>query len=148
MRKAVRAIIINADQILVMHRNKFGQQYYNLVGGGIDFGENAEQALFREVKEESGIVFKDPKLVVIQEAGDMYGTQYTYLCEYVSGEPKLADDSIEASINTLGKNLYKPMWLPLEDFEKVPFVADILRNAVVDGIKNGFPDEPIILKGM
>ena len=44
MRTAVRAIVIKDQSLLVMHRNKFGQEFYALVGGGVDYGESAEQA--------------------------------------------------------------------------------------------------------
>lgn len=148
MRKAVRAIIIKDGQLLLMYRNRFGQEYYNLVGGGIDFNETAEMSLIREVKEETGIEFQNPRLVIVQEAGDLYGTQYVYLCDYVNGEPALAPDSPEASINSIGKNLYRPLWLPIEKFGEVPFVAEILRRSIINGLKNGFPDQPIVLHGI
>ena len=39
--------------ILTMHRNKFGHEYDILIGGGVDFGENHQQTLQRELREES-----------------------------------------------------------------------------------------------
>lgn len=147
MRKAVRAIIIHENKLLVMHRNKFGKEYYNLVGGGIKFGETASQALTREVHEEAGVAFNNARLVFVQEAGDPYGTQYVFLCDYVSGEPRLDPTSAEASINELGKNLYEPRWLTLSEFPKAPFVADVLKEAILEGIHSGFPTEPKVLYG-
>lgn len=147
MRKAVRAIIIHEDKLLVMHRNKFGKEYYNLIGGGIKFGESATQALAREVHEETGVVFNNARLVFVQEAGDPYGTQYIFLCDYVSGEPKLDPASAEAPINELGQNLYEPRWLPLSEFPETPFVADVLKEAILEGIRSGFPAEPKTLYG-
>lgn len=145
MRKAVRAIIIHENKLLVMHRNKFGKEYYTLVGGGIDFGETASQALHREIQEETGVVFTNARLVFVQEAGDPYGTQYIYLCDYVSGEPKLEPTSAEAEINKLGQNLYTPMWLDIAKLSEVEFVAPVLRNAIVTSLKQGFPEQPLSL---
>lgn len=145
MRKAVRAIIIHENKLLVMHRNKFGKEYYTLVGGGIDFGETASQALYRELQEETGVVFNNARLVFVQEAGDPYGTQYIYLCDYVSGEPRLDPTSAEAEINKLGQNLYETMWLDLTALPEVPFVVEKLKQAILDGVKHGFPEEPVDL---
>jgi 8-oxo-dGTP diphosphatase len=147
MRKAVRAIIIHENKLLVMHRNKFGQEYYTLVGGGIDFGETATQALDREIMEESGVVFNNPRLVYVQEAGDPYGTQYVYLCDYVSGQPELNPASAEAEINKLGQNIYKPLWLELDKLPDTRFVAEVLKQAIIDGLKHGFPAQPVALSG-
>ncbi len=121
MRRAVRAIVIKNDSMLVMHRNKFGHQYYCLVGGGVDAGETEEQALIREIHEEASLEVANLRLVYIEEAGKPYGNQYIYLCDYVSGEPVLWEGSDEAKIHKLGQNLYSPGWLPLTDLEKVPF---------------------------
>lgn len=81
MRKAVRAIVIRNDQILVMKRQKFGQLYHTLVGGGIDHGETPEQALRRELYEETGLEIASPQLVYVEEAGDPFGTQFVFLCQ-------------------------------------------------------------------
>ncbi len=49
-----RAIILDKDKILLC--KKKGNDYYFLPGGHIEFGETAEQALGRELKEELGIL--------------------------------------------------------------------------------------------
>jgi 8-oxo-dGTP diphosphatase len=143
MRKASRAIIIKDDKLLVTKRNKFGNEYYILIGGGVDIGEDLEQALYRELQEESGVQVSNPRLVFVENAGDIYGLQHIFLCEYVSGEPVLHPNSAEAKISALGQNTYTPMWLPLSEVATVPFRSDRLRRALLDGIKYGFPDQPV-----
>lgn len=147
MRRAVRAIVVKDGQLLVMHRNKFGHEYYCLVGGGIDAGETPEQALARELHEESGIQVANPRLVIIEETGNLFGTQYVYLCDFVAGEPALHPDSEEAQIHALGKNLHTPMWLPIDALATVAeFRTEPMRQAVLDGFKNGFdPTNPVTI---
>ena len=79
MRYASRAVVIKDNQLLLMHRNKFGMEYYALVGGGVDPGETPEQALYREVTEEASITIANERLVILEDAGKMYGIQYIYL---------------------------------------------------------------------
>lgn len=122
-----------------MHRNKFGQEYDALPGGGIEIGESAEAAVYREIYEETMVQFTDPKLVFIEHAGDMYGDQFIFLCKYKSGEPQLHPDAIEVKINKLGKNLYKPAWLPLTDLPTSPFVSESLKQHILAALSEGWP---------
>ena len=143
MRKAVRAIVIHDDQILVMHRNKFGEEYDTLPGGNIELGETAEQALYREVEEETMVVFQNPKFVALEHSGDPYGDQYIYLCEYVSGEPQLRPDAEEQAINQMGKNLYNPAWLKLDELASRPFLSQNLKNFILQSVKEGWPTSAV-----
>jgi ADP-ribose pyrophosphatase YjhB (NUDIX family) len=148
MRKAVRAIIVRDNQTLVMHRNKFGQEYYTLLGGGIGVGETLEQALAREVLDESGQQVTSLHPVFIEEAGDPFGTQYIYLCEVSGGDPALAPTSDEAKINELGQNMFTPMWMPLDQFGTVSFRSPALQKAMLHGFVHGFPQQPVQLDSL
>jgi ADP-ribose pyrophosphatase YjhB (NUDIX family) len=141
-RRAVRAIVLKDNKLLVMHRNKFGHQYYTLIGGGVKAGETAEGALVREVREETSLKATHARLVFVEEAEDPYGTQYIYLCACDDGDIQLSPDADEAHINAMGQNLHTPMWLPLSEVATVPFRSERLKQAVLDGVKNGFPEQP------
>jgi len=135
--------MVNDNQILVMSRNKFGSEYFSLVGGGVDAGETAEQALDREVREETGLVISDPRLVYIEEAVKPFGTQYIYWSKYPGGEIKLSEDSDEAKIDKLGKNLYKPMWLDIDKLPGSPFLSVELKEHLIKDLAHGFASHPV-----
>ncbi len=145
MRQSVRAIVLKDDALLVMQRNKFGREFCSLVGGGIDVGETQEQALHREIKEETGLTVSNPRLVIIEDAGKFFGMQYIYVCDYVSGEPMLAPDSEEAQITALGQNLYQPGWLPLTELPDANLLPTELKQALLPMLPNHFPAEPLRL---
>lgn len=146
MRKAVRAIVIKDEKILVMHRNKFGQEFYALAGGGIDYGEDPLQALYREILEEASMIIANPRLVIVEDAGDVFGIQYIYVCDWVSGEPALAPDSEEAQINKAGSNLYTPMWLSLSELAQVKLLPVELHQLLIQHCAtSSWPAEPIEL---
>ena len=139
----VRAIIIHDSNLLVMRRDKFGKRYYTLIGGHVDLGESLEKALLREIHEETMIRTANHRLVYIQRAGEPYGTQYIYICDYVSGVPMLHPDADERKINFNGQNIYTPMWLPLKQLSEVPFVPANLATKILKHQKSGYPHIPI-----
>jgi 8-oxo-dGTP diphosphatase len=143
MRRAVRAIVIKDDQLLVMHRNKFGTEYDTLPGGNIEIGETPEQALLRELHEETQVVIQNPRCVILEHAGEPYGDQYIYLCDYVSGEPTLLPGSEEDHINQLGQNLYQPMWVSLSELPSKPFVSEKLKTTILEAVKSEWPQTAI-----
>lgn len=142
MRKAVRAIIIKNSKLLVMHRNKFGKEYETLPGGNIELGETAEQALARELHDETQFNITNLRLVFIEHCEPPYGHQYIYLADTDGLEPVLRPGSEEDHINKLGKNLYQPMWLPLHDLKRLPFVTGELKNHIIDSLDKGWPETP------
>lgn len=128
--------------MLVMHRNKFGHEYYTLVGGGVEAGEDLESALHRELLEETGLRVANPRLVYVEDGSPDHGTQYVYLCQDQGGEIAMASDSEEALSNKAGGNLYQPMWLQLSRLPAITFMSPALRQRMVRDAAGGWPDEP------
>ena|ERR1035438_1773970 len=143
MSKAARAIIIENNKILVMQRDKNGLQYFTLVGGGVKDGEQLEEAVKREVKEETGLDVISTRLVYIEELPAPYQEQYTFICEVAPhGDVQLQEVSEEALMNKIGLNIHTPVWVDLRVFEKIQFRSIHLQDAIAKAIKNGFSSEP------
>jgi len=139
MKQAVRAIIVREGKLLVMKRNKFGKKYYTLIGGHIELSEEPEQALVREVYEETSLKITHAKKVFLEHADAPYGLQHIYLCKDPGGDVEMREEADETHINRLGMNTYTPMWLPLSKLEDVEFLSGKLKGAILHGLKNGFP---------
>lgn len=144
-RVAFRAIVRRGDKLLVMCRDKFGQRYYTLIGGGMAPGESPQQTLARQLRSEASMRLTSARPVFKEEVGDPYGTQYVYLCECEGDQPALSPDSEEAKITALGQNLYTPQWITVEEFKTVQFLTERLRQAILEGIEKGFSEKPTVL---
>ena len=70
--KKVRAvsIVVNNDTILLIHRKSDGKDYYTFPGGGVETGETLEQAVVRELYEETSLRAEIDKLLYIHEYDD------------------------------------------------------------------------------
>ncbi len=74
--------------VLVRHRAR-SSTYYLLPGGGVDYRETLEQALIREVSEETGLVVSVGRPVIINDTIDPAGTRHVvniaFLAKVVGG---------------------------------------------------------------
>lgn len=149
MAKAARAIVIEDGKILVMHRNKYGSEYFTLVGGQAADGETIEQTLAREVQEETGLVVTGARLVFTEEHPEPYNQQYIYVCDVAPHDTiAIQDTSEEGFMNRLDANVHKPLWVESASFGKLPFRTPNLQAAIVAGLRKGFPDQAINLSNV
>ncbi len=146
MNQASRAIIIEDNNILVMHRNKQGNEYFTLVGGKLQEDETPEQGLIREVREETGLKVASAQLVFTESHPEPYNKQDIFLCEVAPhGDISVQEYSEEAILNKLSIDMHKPFWVTLSSFDNIPFRTPQLQAAIIEGINNGFPPIPIEL---
>ena len=98
----VGALIIKGDRILLVQRA--GQPlkgYWSIPGGLVDVGEKLNDAIIREVKEETGLDVKPLKVIEIFErilrdtkgAPEYHYVLIDYLCRVTGGELQAADDA-------------------------------------------------------
>jgi len=102
----VVAVIKNEKgEILIARRNQpdIPEEHnkWELIGGGIDFGETPEQALKREVKEEAGLDIEVVRLLPKIFTQTWYGQNperhiimLNYECRILGGELKAGDEEI------------------------------------------------------
>jgi len=146
MANAARAIIIEGNNMLLMHRNKNGKMYFTLVGGKMQEGEAPEQALVREVQEETGLTVTDCRLVYLEEHIEPYNHQYIFVCQVAPhGAVAIQDTSEEGFMNRVSTNTHQPLWVEASSFGGLPFLTAKLQGAIVTALKKGFPDEPVKL---
>jgi 8-oxo-dGTP diphosphatase len=111
----VGAVILDGDKILLEQRkNEPSKGKWSVPGGLVELGESLEEAVIREVKEETGLEVYGPRFVDVVnyvsfgEGGDvMY--HYVILDYFVtvqSGKPKAASDAAALK------------WVPFNELEE------------------------------
>jgi 8-oxo-dGTP diphosphatase len=102
----VGAVLIHEGKALLIKRGKEPLRGRWVVPGGtVELGETLEQALVREVREETGLTVHPLEVVLvfdrIEREGPAVSYHYVivdYLCEYVSGTPRAASDALEVAL--------------------------------------------------
>ena len=94
-------MLVHEGKVLLIKRGKEPLRGRWVVPGGtVEVGETLEQALVREVREETGLVVRPLEVVLvfdrIERDGESVRYHYVivdYLCDYVSGTPQAASDA-------------------------------------------------------
>ena len=82
-RIGVNALIFNQGRILLAHRRDI--DWWNLPGGGMEIGETVEQALQREVLEETGLQIAVDQLVGVYSKPQKREIVLTFRCHITGG---------------------------------------------------------------
>lgn len=131
----VGAVVVDDRRVLLIKRGKpplFGR--WVVPGGTVELGESLEQALVREVREETGLVVRPCAFLavfdrIVRSDGDVryHFVILDYLCERVSGEVAAASDALDAC------------FVPPEDLERYELPPKALE-VVLDGLRHaGIP---------
>ena len=79
---AVIVLVRKGDEVLLVHANNFRTDFYGLVAGFVETGETLEEAVHREVMEETGLHIKNLKYFASQPwpypCGLMAEGRYTF----------------------------------------------------------------------
>lgn len=93
---AIIVLIHRGDEVLLVHANNFKGNYYGLVAGFVETGETLEQAVIREVKEETGLSIKNISYFGSQPWPYPCGLMIGFYAEYAEGEIKLQRSELSA----------------------------------------------------
>lgn len=126
-REAVRAIILQNNNILMVHSNKGD---YKFPGGGVNKEESHEKTLKREVREETGYIINNVKNkigVITERKIDEYQKDsvfemisHYYLCEVSNEQTFQQLDDYEAELD------FCPIWIHLD--EAIHLNEEILKK--------------------
>ena len=101
----IGVVVWKADRILLVRRkNPPGQGQWGLPGGKQQLGETIMAAALREVREETGVDITPLGIItaldaITRDKSDKVEYHYTIIevaADWLAGEPKAADDALEA----------------------------------------------------
>jgi ADP-ribose pyrophosphatase YjhB (NUDIX family) len=97
MRAGADALVQNErDEVLLVRRADDGR--WAMPGGWVDPGETPEQAVVREVAEETGLQVSAPRLVHTEQRPQ--SVHYTFRCRLDGGRLQASDESLEVAFLT------------------------------------------------
>lgn len=102
-RLCVGAVVFRGDAVLLIRRGAAPfAAAWSLPGGGVEFGERLEDAILREIREETAIACRLLGLLGVYELlpdpprQTRHYVLVDYVAEWVGGEPAAGDDAVDA----------------------------------------------------
>jgi NAD+ diphosphatase len=121
-------LIHDKDRILLGRSKFFPPNMFSTLAGFIEAGENAEEALVREVMEEVNVKVSEIKYYGSQSWPFPSQLMLGYFCKYVEGEIKLNDAELEEA-----------RWFHLDDLPMIPpdssISGQLIRSYISDRLK-------------
>lgn len=117
---AVIVLVTRGNEILLQRNTHYKLRNWTLVAGFVDAGENFEDAVRREVREEASIEVKDLRYFGSQAWPFPSNIMVAFRAEYASGE--LAPD---------GEEVVESGWFDKEHLPEIPLKGSIAR-AMID----------------
>jgi 8-oxo-dGTP diphosphatase len=128
----VTAFIVKENKLLIVRRSKnefFLPEYYEMPGGKVEFGESLEDALLREVKEETGLEIKVVKpyatFSYLSDDGGRHTVDVQFIVEAVN-EP----DNVKISS---AHDEFK--WIKKEEIDNYK-ISDQMKTTILKGFNN------------
>ncbi len=124
------AIIIENDCVLFAGNEL--EDYYYSIGGGVHMGETAEDAVRREVFEETGVSYEIDHLAVIhenffkQDSGTLAGLECHEICLYFLMKSR-GTQELHSNSETHGvkENMY---WVPIKNLDKYKAFPSFMKD--------------------
>lgn len=145
--RAAAIIVENECVLFVGNKN---ENFLYSVGGGVHMGETAEQAVLREVFEETGIHYEIDHLAVIHENffdesnGMLKGLNCHEICFYYLMKPRGTQELHSNSYSCGAKE--EMHWIPIKDLDKYKAFPSFMKEYLSTehcGIEHIITDERI-----
>jgi len=107
-------VVNDKDEVLLVRSEKWGDKY-TVPGGHIELGERAEDAIVREVKEETGLDSTAEELLIVQQAifpKDYHKHEHYIFMDYVC-------KARSSQVTLDGLELQSYLWVKPEDALKM-----------------------------
>ena len=127
-----RAGAIIIEDGCVLFAGNQNEDYLYSIGGGVHMGETAEEAVKREVFEETGVNYEIDRLAVIHEnffnenSGTLKGLDCHEICFYFLMKPR---GTKELNSNSYTFGVREEMhWIPIIDLDKFKAFPSFLKE--------------------
>lgn len=123
---AIIVRITRGDEVLLVHARNFKTPFYGLVAGFVETGETLEEAVHREVREETGLTIRNLCYFGSQPWPYPCGLMVGFTADYVSG-----DVSLQLSELSSGG------WFRRDHLPQIPEKLSIARMLLDDWLNSG-----------
>lgn len=125
----VTGILIENDSLLLLQQKTENNRAWSLPGGKVEVKETLEQALKREMQEETGLEISMGDLVYVCDniLENKHIIHITFLCEKISGQLGATPDIDTQKINSVE-------FVPIDKLSEKGF-----SEKFISLLKNGFP---------
>ena len=122
---AIIVLIHKDDEVLLVHARNFKGDFYGLVAGFVETGETLEEAVIREVKEETGIHIQNIRY---------FGSQpWPYPCGLMVG---FHADYLKGDLHLQQSELSRGGWFRRNNLPHIPEKLSIARKLLDDWLEN------------
>lgn len=145
------AAIIMADNCVLLAKNDRDNYYYS-VGGGVHLYETAQEAVIREVKEETGVDYEVERLAFVHEnffkedealGGNLFHEISFYFLMKNKGDKHSCENGLGVTDTGIKEHMH---WVPIDKLGKInfypKFFIEELKN-LPKGIKHIVTKEKI-----
>ncbi len=123
---AVIVLIRKGDEVLLAKGRNFKRDFYGLIAGFVETGETLEEAVVREVLEETGIRIRNIRYFGSQPWPYPCGLMVGFTADYDSGD-----------IHLQLEELKKAGWFRRNNLPNIPEKLSIARKLIDNWIENG-----------
>lgn len=123
---AIIVLIHRSDEALLVHARNFKGDFYGLVAGFVETGETLEEAVHREVSEETGLSIDNIRYFGSQPWPYPSGLMVGFNADYVSGDVHLQKSELS-----------KGSWFRYDNLPRIPQRLSIARK-LIDNWLSGY----------